>query len=93
MERGLYVIDTVATITAVHQAFNLVAKLPEGSLREELFADANAALSVCAYYIRYPRVQAQKKHYDSVQQLLRLLAKHLKGQQYDNDKEEMGRPR
>jgi hypothetical protein len=74
MNNGLYVIDTVATITAVHQAFAFAAKMPESITREELIADANAALSVCSYYVRYPRVQAQKKHYDSVQKLLRVLA-------------------
>ena len=73
MKSGLYVIDTVATITAVHQAFALAAQMPESITREELLADANAALSACTYYVRYPRVQAQKKHYDSVQKLLQIL--------------------
>jgi len=73
---GLYVIDTVATITAVHQAFHVASQLPEGIEREQLISDANAALSVCSYYVRYPRVQAQKKHYDSVQKLLRVLSEH-----------------
>lgn len=77
MQNGLYVIDTVATITAVHQAFNLASQMPEGDERERLVANANAALSVCSYYARYPRVQAQKKHYDSVQKLLLLLAEYL----------------
>jgi hypothetical protein len=77
MERGLYVIDTVATITAVHQAFSVAAQMPEGIEREQLIADANAALSVCSYYSRYPRVQARKQHYDSVQKLFRLLAGHI----------------
>jgi hypothetical protein len=74
VSNGLYVIDTVATITAVHQAFSLAAQMPESITREELLNDANAALSACTYYVRYPRVQAQKKHYDSVQKLLRVLA-------------------
>jgi hypothetical protein len=74
MQHGLYVIDTVATITAVHQAFSLAAQMPESITRNELLDDANAAFSACSYYMRYPRVQAQKKHYDSVQKLLRILA-------------------
>lgn len=73
MKHGLYVIDTVATITAVHQAFNLASQLPEGVERERLNAMANAALSVCSYYVRYPKVQAQKKHYDCVQKLFQML--------------------
>jgi|KBSMisStandDraft_5_1062788.scaffolds.fasta_scaffold2103587_2 cytochrome c len=73
---GLYVIDTVATITAVHQAFAVAAQMPHGIAREQLIADANAALSVASYYVRYPRVQAQKKHYDSVQRLLRMLSNY-----------------
>jgi hypothetical protein len=71
---GLYVIDTVATITAVHQAFYVASQLPLGAERDQLTADANSALSICTYYVRYPRVQAKKAHYDAVQRLLANLA-------------------
>jgi hypothetical protein len=71
---GLYIIDTVATITAVHRAFHVAQQMEHGPAREQLIADANAALSVCTYYVRYPRVAAKKKHYDSVQKLLSSLA-------------------
>lgn len=66
---GLYVIDTVATITEVHRAFWIASQMPHGAEREQLIADANCALSICTYYVRYPRVQAKKKHYDAVQKL------------------------
>jgi hypothetical protein len=76
MKQGMYVIDTVATITMAHQALALAAKLKEGGAKEQLTNYANEALSVCSYYMRYPRVQAQKKHYDSVQKLLDLMTLH-----------------
>jgi hypothetical protein len=77
VNNGLYVIDTVAAITAVHQAFLAASQMPEGVERERLIAHAEAAFSACTYYIRYPRVQAKRMHYDSVQQLLATLAIHL----------------
>ena len=72
-----YVIDTVATITAVHQALSLAAQMADGPARDRLIARANEALSVCSYYMRYPRVQAKKEHYESVQRLLALIAEHI----------------
>jgi hypothetical protein len=90
---GLYVIDTVATITTVHRAFALAATLAEGPQKEQLLEHANAALSVCAYYIRYPKVRAKEKHYKSVQKLLILMNLHDMDKHDQETTEEMGRPR